>query len=300
MSALVNLIPLSADLWFYLAIDMTIAIALLSIMRWISARLSSHADTKELVKHDNFAYGISVAGRMMGLSIVLAGAVASSLKGNYVDSVSTMLIYGIVGITLIKVGRYAHDKIILHRLDKEFHIRDRNVAIAMVDASSSIATALIVQSVMTWVEGFDTNAFVAILSGFIVSQAILLTMTRVYERRFAENNRSGTLQNSLCKGQMALAVQHSGHLIGTALAVTAASNLLEYNPIGYVSNLTGWLIVGLALTILLTVLVALAKRLILLKIDLVQEIDQQHNIGVASIELALSVGIALILTGLLT
>ena len=210
-----------------------------------------------------------------------------------------MAVYGAVGILLIKVGRYAHDKLILHLLDKEAHIQDRNVSVALVDASSSIATALVVQSVILWVKGMDANAFVAIISGFIVSHAILLTMTRLYERRFANFNRVGSLQRSLEKGQLALAIQHSGHMLGTALAVTATSSLLEYNPIGYVSNLTSWLIIGLGLTILLTVLVNIAKRLILSKVNFNQEIDQQHNVGVASIEMALSVGIALIIKGFL-
>lgn len=300
MSALVNLIPVSPDLWIYLAIDMAIAILLLSMLRWISGRLIAGKSSQKQAGHDNFAYGISVAGRMMALAIVLAAAVANSTTGNFTDSVVTMLVYGTVGIFLIKIGRFAHDKIVLNRLDKDFHIGDRNVTIALVDASSSIATALIVQSVMSWVDGFDVNAFLAIFSGFLVSQAILLTMTRVYERRFAENNRSGSLQSSLTKGQLALAIQHSGYLLGTALAVTAAGNLLEYKAEGYVSNLTGWLIVGLALTFTLTALMIVARRFILANVDLVQEIDQQHNIGVASIELALSVGIALIMIGLIS
>lgn len=301
MNTLVNLIPISSDLWVYLVIDMVIAILLLTILRWISGHLSKeHEQPKGRMAHHNYAYGISVAGRLMALAIVLAGAVENSSKGDLLDSVITMMVYGVVGIFLIKVGRYAHDKFVLHRLDKEFHIKDRNVSIALVDASSSIATALIVQSVMTWVSGFDANAFIAIFSGFLVSQTILLAMTRLYERRFRENNRSGSLQAALTKGQMALAIQHSGHLMGTAIAVTAVSNLLEYNPIGYVSNLTSWLILGLGLTLILTVLVTIARRFILPNIDTVQEIDLHHNIGVAAIELALSVGIALILFGVIS
>lgn len=301
MSALVNLIPIPPDLWIYLVIDMVIAILLLTILRWISGRLSKEDEQpKGRLPHHNYAYGISVAGRLMALSVVLAAAVENSTTGNLYDSIVSMMVYGLVGIFLIKIGRFAHDKFVLHRLDKEFHIKDRNTSIALVDASSSISTALIVQSVMTWVTGFDANAFIAILSGFVVSITILLTMTRIYERRFRENNRSGSLQSSLTKGQLALAIQHSGHLLGTALAVTAASNLLEYNPVGYVSNLTSWLIVGLGLTFVLTALVTIARRFILANINLVQEIDQQHNIGVAAIELAMSVGMALILSGVIS
>lgn len=298
MQALVNLIPVAPDLWVYLIIDIVIAIILLITLRWMSGKLASVNSTDELCAQDNFAFGISVAGRMLALCIVLSAAVASSEKNDYVYAGLSMLLYGLVGILLIKIGRIAHDKLILNRLDKEQHIRQRNTSIALVDASSSIASALIIRSIMLWVEGTDFNALVAILSGFIVTQTILLATTRLYERRFKENNQSGSLQKALTKGQMALAIQHSGHLLGTALVVTASSSVLSYNPYGYVSNLTSWLIVGMALTLLLTLLVAVSKRLILAGLDLVQEVDHQHNIGVASIELVLSVGIAMIVIGL--
>lgn len=300
MSTLVNLIEVSPNIWIYLAIDVSIAICLLITLRWMSGRLVAINKQDDLCAQANFALGISVAGRMLALCIVLSAAVASSSKTDYTSTALSMLFYGLVGIFLIRIGRFAHDKIILHRLDKEEHIRKRNTSIALVDASSSISTALIVRSIMLWVEGSDANTLVAILSGFFVTLAILLATTRLYERRFKENNQSGSLQKSLTKGQLALAIQHSGNLLGTAMVVTAASNLLIYNPVGYVSNLTSWLIVGLALSLLLAILVAISKKLILAGLDSVQEIDQQHNIGIASIEMVLSVGIAMIVIGLFT
>lgn len=299
MHLLVNLISLSSDIWVYLTIDIVLAIVLLFMMRLLSGRMASVSTSDELCAQDNFAFGISVAGRMLALCIVLSAAAESSDKSGYLVSALSMLMYGLVGILLIKIGRVAHDKIILHRLDKEKLIRNRNTSIALVDSASSIATALIIRSVMLWVEGSDANALFAILSGFVVTQAILLATTRIYERRFKENNQSGTFQKSLTKGQLALAIQHSGHLLGTALVVTGSSSLLIYSPVGYVSNLTGWLIVGLVMALMLAILVTIARKLVLAGLDVVQEIDQQHNVGVASIELVMSVGIALILLGLI-
>ncbi|MCY7295572.1 DUF350 domain-containing protein [Alteromonas sp. a30] len=299
MSTLVNLIPVSSDLIWYFAIDIGIAIILLSAMWWVSSLLQGGSATNELTKKDNFAYGISVAGRMLALCIVLVGAVMNSKTDDFLESTITILTYGVIGIVLIKIGRFAHDKIILNRFDKEQNIQDRNVAVAMVDASSSIATALIIQSVMLWAKGLDANAMIAVISGFFVTQAILLTMTRIFERRFSEHNRSGALQAALEKGQLAVAIQHSGNLLGTAMAVTATGHMLEYLPHGYVSNVTSWFILGLGLAITQAILAALSKRIVLYRVNLEQEIDQQHNIGVASIELTISLGIALILRGLL-
>ncbi len=298
MHVLVNSVPFSSDIWYYLAIDIVIAIGLLFTLRLMSGKMASVSTSDELCAQDNFAFGISVAGRMLSLCLVLSAAAASSEKSDYIGAALGMLLYGLIGILLIKIGRILHDKIILHRLDKEAMIKQRNTSIALVDAASSVSTAIIVSSVMLWVDGFDINALFAIFSGFVVTQAILLTTTRIYERRYKENNQSGSFQRSLTKGQMALAVQHSGNLIGTAIVVSAASSLLNYNPVAYVSNLTGWLITGMALTLLLVVLVLIAKRVVLAGLNVVQEVDQQHNVGVASIEMVLSIGIALIVSGL--
>ncbi len=298
MQALVNLIPISPEIWIFVGIDIVIAVALLFTMRLLSGRMASVSSSDELCAQDNFAFGISVAGRMLALCIVMSAAAASSNQNDYKTAALSMLLYGLMGIILIKIGRFAHDKLILNRLDKELHIKKRNTSIALVDASSAISTAIIIRSVMLWVDGADVNAFFAIFSGFLVAQTILLITTRIYERRFKENNQSGSLQRSLSKGQLALAIQHSGNLLGTALVVASASELLIYNPVGYVSNLTSWLIIGMVLTLLLSALVSISRRIILAGLDVVQEIDHQHNIGVASIELVISVGIALILAGL--
>ncbi|MBU2877800.1 DUF350 domain-containing protein [Aliiglaciecola lipolytica] len=300
MQDLVNLVPLSPKTWVYLGIDICIAICLLFALRLMSGKMASVSTTEELGSQDNIAFGISVAGRMLALCLVLSAAAASSDTNGYQEAALSMLLYGLVGIFLIKIGRILHDKIILNRINKEEMIKERNTSVAMIDAASSVSTALIVSNVMLWVIGTDLNALFAVISGFIVTQAILLIRTRIYERRFLATNQSSTFQQTIGKGQLAVAVQHSGNLLATAIVVSASSNLLIYNPIGYVSNLTGWLIVGMGLSLLLVVLVIIAKKVILAGLNLVQEVEQQHNVGVASIEMVLSVGLALIVSGLFT
>ena len=61
----------------------------------------------------------------------------------------------------------------------------------------------------------------------------------------------------------------------------------------------GWLLFGIIMTLLVALLTYIAKKLILWGINLVEEVDQQHNIGVASIEMAISISIALILAALM-
>lgn len=290
---------LNTDLLIYLAIDVVIAIILLSTMRFISGLTAQVNSTDELSKQDNFAFGISVAGSIAALGIVLTGAISGENAESYAIEVVGMFFYGILGLLLIKVGRFIHDRVALNQINKTEHILNRNITVGIVDAAGAIATAIVIRAVLLWVHGIDVNTLTAILSGFVVSQAMLIFITRIKEKQYAKNNQDDCMQEAFGRGQVALAIRYAGQLISTALAVTAASHFLTYSPDTLFENLAGWLLIGIVMTLLVTVLTTIAKKLILWGINLVEEVDQQHNIGVASVEMAISISIALILSALM-
>ncbi|MCW8091258.1 DUF350 domain-containing protein [Alteromonas sp. ASW11-130] len=299
METLVKLVDLPSDLWVYLLIDLGLALFLLMVMKWMAGAFRKSTVTEELGVKDNFAFGISIAGGMLSLCIVLSSVVGRHVGLGYEQAAIGMLTFGLVGIILVKFGRFAHDKLVLNRLDSQALIADRSVSVALVDAASLIASAIILRSMMLWVDGSDFNAIIAITTGFLVVLAVLLVLTRLIERRYAKGNQNDSFQGALRKGQMALAIEHSGNLLGTATIVASAGSLLTYNPEGYVSNVSGWLGVSVVLTVSLMLLVNLSKRIILFGMDYRQEIDQQHNVGVACLALTLSIGIALVVNGVL-
>ncbi|MCH2055764.1 MAG: DUF350 domain-containing protein [Thalassotalea sp.] len=299
LNTLLEITALNSDLLIFLAVDLVIAIVLLSAMRFISGVTANVDTTDELSKQDNFAFGISVAGSIAALGIVLNGAITGETAESLSMEIIGMLSYGLLGLVLIKVGRFVHDKIALNEVNKTELIKAGNVTIGIVDAASAIATAIVIRAVLIWVYGVDVNTLVAIVSGFVVSQAMLIVATRIKERQYAKNNQGDSLQEAFSNGQEALAIRYAGQVISTALAVTAASYFFSYSPDTLIINLLGWLVFGVVMTILVTILTFIAKKLVLWGINLVEEVDQQHNIGVAAIEMAISVSIALILTGLM-
>ncbi|MCW8107238.1 DUF350 domain-containing protein [Alteromonas ponticola] len=299
METLVKMVDLPSDLWVYLLIDLGLALLLLLLLKWMAGAFRKSSVTEELGVKDNFAFGISIAGGMLSLCIVLSSVVGRHVGLGYEEAAVGMLTFGLVGIILVKFGRFAHDKLVLNRIDSQAMIADRSVSVALVDAASLIASAIILRSMMLWVDGSDANAIIAITTGFLVVLAVLLVLTRLIERRYAKGNQNDSFQGALRKGQLALAIEHSGNLLGTATIVSSAGSLLDYNPVGYVSNVSGWLGVSVVLTISLMVLVTLSKHVILFGMDFRQEIDQQHNVGVACLALTLSIGIALIVNGVL-
>lgn len=299
MNTFFEMTGLTQDLLIFLAIDLAVAIFLLGTMRFVSGLSSKVNSTDELAKEDNFAFGISVAGSIAALGIVLTGAITGETAHSYMVEFVGMLSYGLFGLILIKVGRWVHDKVALNQLDKTAQIKEQNITVGIVDAAGAIATAIIIRAVLIWVDGLDFSTFIAILSGFVVSQAILVLITRIKERQYKSNNQEDCMQEAFANGQVALAIRYAGQVISTALAVTAASYFLVYSPETLVSNLIGWLVIGVVMTVLVAVLTTVAKKLILWGINLVEEVDQQHNIGVAAVEMAISISIALILTALM-
>jgi len=299
MNTLIELIGVNQELLVFLAIDITIAIILLGAMRFLLGLSSQVNSTEELAQKDNFSFGVSVAGSVLALGIVLTGAITGENAPSYLMEIIGMLAYGIYGLILIKVGRVIQDKVALQHLNKTALIKEQNLSIGIIDAAGAIATAIIIRAVLLWVDGLDIFTFIAITSGFIVAQAVLVIVTRLREIKYAKNNQEDSLQEALSNGQLALAIRYSGHVISTALAVTAASHFLVYSPDTLIMNLIGWLVFGIIMTLLVTLLTSFAKRIVLWGINLVEEVDQQHNIGVASIEMATSIAIAMIISALM-
>ncbi|WP_028773281.1 DUF350 domain-containing protein [Shewanella waksmanii] len=290
---------LSFDLAIILVIDLTIAIALLAAMRYLQG-WSVKVDSRiELAEKDNFAFGISTAGAVAALGIVLTGAITGEAAESFLIEAIGMSAYGIFGLVLIKFGRYLHDKIALNEIDKNALIIKGNISVALVDAAAAIATAIIIRSVLMWAEDLTVDTFIAIFSAFAVSQLMMVALTRLREIRYAKRNQQASMQQALAQGQTALAIRHAGYMLAMALSFNAASHFIVYVPQAYVSNILGWLAFSVLMLICLSVLLKIVKKLVLAAINLAEEVEQQHNIGVATVELAISVAIAMILTSLM-
>ncbi|QYK04327.1 DUF350 domain-containing protein [Shewanella zhangzhouensis] len=290
---------LTQELLLILAIDLTIAVLLLTAMRYLQGWSVKVNSSHELAEKDNAAFGISTAGAVLALGIVLTGAITGAAAPDYLTEAIGMSAYGLFGMLLIKVGRVMHDKIALNNIDKNAQILKGNLSVALVDAAAAVATAIIIRASLLWVEDLTINTFIAIGTAFVVSQLMLVLLTRLRENRYSTRNQGACMQEALAKGHTALAIRHAGHMLAMALTFNAASHFILFSPTAYVTNLLGWLCFSLVMLLTLSLLLKLVKLLVLARIDLADEIERQHNVGLASVEVAISIAIALILTGLM-
>ena len=298
MNELLTTLGQSGDIAVYLLIDMAVAIALLGGIRFTMGFIGNIDTKDELSKRDNFAYGISMAGAVAAMGIALSGAITGELAGSYSIELFGMFAYGLAGLVLIKAGRFIHDKFALPAFKKHELILDRNISVALVDAASVIATAIVVRAALIWVEGVDINTFIAIASAWIVSQVMLVIITRIFEWKFSQNN-GVNFQETLEGGQVALAIRYGAYLISTAMSVTAASYFIIYDATNIWLGVTQWAVMSVILMVALTVLTTIAKYIVLWGINRREEVEDQENIGIATIELATSFSIALLLMALM-
>ncbi|MCJ8349631.1 DUF350 domain-containing protein [Moritella sp.] len=290
---------LSSDLLLFLLADLIIALAFLFAMRFFTGTVDNIDTIDELAKRDNFAFGISLAGAIFGLGIVLSGAISGEKAATLPIEILGMSLYGLAGLVLIKLGRWIHDRVSLNRLDKNAEIARRNVAVAIVDACAAISTAIIIRSTLVWAEGLELITFIAIFCGFLIYQTIMLLMTRYREHRYSRGNLGTSMQQAFKDNNIAAALRHGGYLIGVAIAVTIASNYIYYDTANLLTTLGSWMLFSLVMLTTFTLLAIIAKKIILNGVNINKEVDLQNNIGIAAMDMAINLSIAVILMALL-
>ena len=288
------------DIFIYqiLFIDLVIAVAMIAALRFLSGVVANVSSTEELATRDNFAYGIAMAGGILSLALMLTGAVSGQPGSTYLNEIISVLAYGILGLLLIKVGRWMQDKIVLRGIELQDQIRAGNLAAALVDAANTIATGLMLRAVMLWVETDALSGLLLVLTAFVSVQILLAIVASYRGWVYSRRHDGSSLQLALNDGQIALAIRFFGHVIGVALAVTAASGIVAYFTEDIALALLRWVGVALILTIFLSLIASLARKIVLLGVDVVEEVDNQNNVGVAAIEAAIAIAVGLFFVAL--
>jgi len=286
-----------ASLEYYI-IDLVIVLAILAGLRFFSGLVANVSLHEVLSEHDNTAVGISLTGAVIGVAIMLMGAVAGDAGVSPMHEALLMLGYGVVGILLMWVTSRLFDRLSMPKISVHDLIQQGNVAAAIADAGNLIATAIIVRAIMGWVDGSTYLGILVVLAGYVIAQIILYLATRYRALVFARRHPGNSLHQEIATDNIALAVRFAGHRIGVGLAVTAASGIVVYfNDSVWVSLLI-WSLWAIGMFLAQT-LVSIAARLVLLPgIDVGEEVGVQRNIAIGSLEGAIYVAVGLIYAGL--
>jgi uncharacterized membrane protein YjfL (UPF0719 family) len=280
-------------------IDLGLAVVMMTSFRFLSGLASNVSTTEELSHRDNPAYGISMAGGIGSMALVMSGALSGAPGNTLLEEAVLMLAYGLLGIALLIISRYLFDRISMPRFSIQDEILKGNMAAGLVDAANTLGTGIIIRAVMIWVDSSTLVGLIAVLSGYVVSQ-LVLSLTSLYRLKiYAHRHNGRSLQDALRGGNTALAIRFLGHRLGVAMAVTAASGFIPYANQLFLVRCLLWGGVALVPVIVLPILALLARKAILAGINVVEAVDNQNNMAIAAIEAAIYTGTGFLLCTLI-
>lgn len=288
-------------IWNIAVIALNLAIAVVAIcgFRFLFGKLAGVSTTVELSDKDNQAFGISFAGGAGALALVLSAAITGDAAADLITEALNVITYAAAGIVLLKVGSLINDWIMFHKFSLKQAVHQHNVGAGVIQAANFLALGFIIHTAMNWVEPEDWQGLLPVFLVFIAAQLILLLVTRLRTQIFSRRHDGESFQHAIEAGNTALSIRYAGHIIGTSLAVTAADDIVPYLHHEPWLSAAIWGGVGIALTLTMSLLSLIARSAILAKINVVEEVDDQQNTGVAFVEAVIFVAVGLLLSGVL-
>jgi len=294
---IIDFINIETSLALYYLVDFVIAVILLSGMRYLAGIVGNVSATEELSKKDNTAFGVSLAGGIIAVSIMLTGVVSGDAGYNLGNEAVLMLVFGVIGIVLMWITRILFDRISFPQLSIHEQIMRGNLAASIIDACNMIATAIIIKGAMSWVDGGILTSISAVIISFIASQLIMALAT-FYRVTVYKKRHGGHLHKAIEADNVALALRFSAYRIGIAIAVSSAFTAIEYVPEELATVFMLWFAFALALFVLLTLVAIVIRYAVLHKVNIGEEVGQQGNVAIGVIEGSIYIVVGLLLAGL--
>lgn len=279
-------------------LNLFIVIVLFTCLRLFSGTIAHINASDELLKKDNPAFGVSLAGVTFAVTILLSGTIYGDPGGDLVDSAFYVGAFGILGIVLMAVTRIIFDKITLPDISLRNEIAKGNMAVAIADTANVLAIAIIIRAIMIWVTDNSFEGLIALLVAYVVSQVILTSVTYIYRHMFPFLYGQKTIQEELQNNNIALALSFAGRKIGTAFAISVAANIVVYEVYDIKTIFLPWVIVSVIAILLLKVISYIAERIVLFKVGTMREILEEKNIAVGALQAIIYISIAILIAEL--
>jgi len=243
----------------------------------------------ELTEKDNAAFGVCMAGYLVGLGIALCGALFGTGLSLQEDLL-TILLGGLASIVLMRLSITVNDRLILSAfsIDKEM-IEDRNAGTGAVVAGGSIATGLMLNGVLTGES--ESVAFVVrdIVVYWLAGQALLVLGAVVFQKMTSYDMHKVIGEDD----NVAAGVSFGGFLVALGIVVHAA--VAGAGSVLAEELVTACVIGALGLVMLVCARIV-ADRGLLPGSSLSREVTQDRNLAAGLVAAASFICVALLLS----
>lgn len=279
-------------------LNLLIVIGLFTALRLFSGVIAHISASDELLKKNNPAFGISLAATTFAVTIMLTGTIYGSPEIDAQYAILAVGVFGLMGIVLMAVTRLILDKITLPAISLRDEIVNGNIAVGIADAGNVLAAAIILRTVLIWVIGFNAESVMALLGGYIISQAILTAITLMKRRSFSIFHKGYELQQELQKGNIALALRFAGKKIGTAFAIATAAKVVVYEQYDLLPIFIAWFVASIVAVMVWKALSMIAERIILWRVDIKSEVLEQRNVAVGALQAVIYISLGLLISSI--
>jgi len=284
-----------------LLINVVVCLAFVIPVRYVLAKHLGVDAKHELDTKDNFAFGVSIAGGVVGLAFMLTGVMSGESLDSFLNEIISLLMYGVLGSILLILGVLIQDKIVIRDVTLSEEIRNGNLSAAIIVAVNMATVGLVAKKTLTWVDSEGAAGLLPVISVFIASQVVLALIAflrmAVYKSRNKSNSSNGidapeSWSGAIKAGNVAIALRYAGQLLATGVAIMAASLLVDGEDLSLINSVMYWFGYSIGISLVIWLAYRVSLLLVLFKVDVVQEVDHQQNVGVAAIEFALFVSLA--------
>lgn len=296
MNIVINL-GLTPHYVLVLLVNLAVAFLLLLSLKTLAGGLANVSVTSELAERDNPAFGISLAGVAVAVTLMMTGVMSGDASENLVAEVGLVTSYGVLGIVLMFLTRLVFDRFLLPSISIKSEIKKGNIAAAILEASNVVAAGIVVRAAMIWIDDANLAQCGGVIGVYLLSQ-IIMSLSAKYAIWAHDRRSKQRLDKNIEDGNVALAFSFAGYRLAVALAITAVSGLVPYVTGDFFALALTWLVVSAVMTVLVTILVKIADRLILPRVDLNDEITGQSNLAIGSLQFAINVSVGLIIVAL--
>lgn len=253
---------------------------------------------EELAQKDNPAAGFSLAGAVFALGCVISGATAGDFGNGLINEIGLISMYSIVGILTLIASRYLFDNYSFPGFSIHAEILKQNKAAGIADMGNTVATGLILLSILFWVDSTSYFDVVYVLAAWVISQFVLFIATLIKNFEYRLSGSKTNLETLLNSGNTAIAIRLAAYRISIALSIMATTSIISFDFDNILETAVAWLLLSILFSMISIFSGYILRKIFLKGIDINDELENQNNIGLAAIVGVLYIVGSLIIVGI--
>ncbi len=253
----------------------------------------------ELAEKDNTAVGVDLIGYVLGIIALLAGAVSGAPEG--AAHPLDIVVFGLLGVVLLRLGAVTADRLILSRFSVRKELtEDRNLGVAFVTGGVSLGTGVVLAGALAGESSGLLMGVLTTLEYFLLSQLVLVAAALIYLRlvryRYLDGSLHGVIEELEDNDNAAVGLAFGGYLVGVALVVSAGVIGSDITSWDALASAVGTLALSSVLGIGTMLLVRpFVDRAVVPYAPVNSEVGEQRNLAIGGLSAAFYAGLGALL-----